>query len=150
MNTELTRDRPATQSGSAGPPRATPSLISSMGVPRKYDLQERTAKFGEAVIDFAKKIPITPITERLVPQLVAAGSSVGANYGEAEEAESKKDFRHKICICKKESRESTHYIRMIVRAAPHLREEAVNLWGEGRELTLIFAAIVRRCDGKSK
>jgi hypothetical protein len=57
-----------------------------------YDLEERTARFGEAIIDFAKKIPAGPLTERIISQLVGAGTSVGANYDEADDAVSKKEF----------------------------------------------------------
>lgn len=71
-----------------------------------YDLEERTARFDERVIIFAKKIPINPVTRRLVPQLVGAGTGVGSNYCEADNAESKRDFRHKIGISKKEAKES--------------------------------------------
>ena len=110
---------------------------------RTYDLDERTAKFGERVIDFAKRVPISPTTRRLVDQVVGAGTSVGANYGEADEAISKKDFRHKIGICKKETRETKFFIRMIVRAVPELREAAAPLWREAQELLLIFAKIYR-------
>jgi four helix bundle protein len=53
---------------------------------RRYDLEERTARFGEAVIRFAKKIPIDPVTESLIKQLVSAATSVGANYCEADDA----------------------------------------------------------------
>ena len=100
--------------------------------------------FGEAVIDFAKKVPISPLTQRLVDQLVGAGTSVGANYCEADDAVSKKDFRHKISICKKEARETKFFIRMIVRAVPDLREDAKPLWQEAKELHLIFAKIYRK------
>jgi len=65
-------------------------VVAENGHP--YDLEERTALFGESVIDFAKRIPMNPVTERLIPQLVAAGTSVGANYCEADDAVSKKDF----------------------------------------------------------
>ncbi len=71
---------------------------------KKYDLEERTAKFGENIINFCKKIPRSPINDPLITQLTKAGTSVGANYSEADDAESKNDFRHKIGICKKESR----------------------------------------------
>lgn len=84
----------------------------------KYDLEERTAKFGESIILFCKKIPRGPIYDPLITQLVKAGTSVGANYCEADDAESKDDFRHKIGICKKESRETKFFIRMIVVAVP--------------------------------
>ncbi len=91
---------------------------------KKWDLEERTAKFGENIILFCKKVPRNPITDPLITQLVKAGPSVGANYCEADDAESKKDFRHKIGIVKKESRESKHFIRMIVVAVPKLKKMA--------------------------
>ena len=59
---------------------------------KKYDLEERTAKFAESVIDLMRKIPNDLVNQRLIPQLVASGGSLGANYCEANEAESKKDF----------------------------------------------------------
>ena len=108
-----------------------------------YDLEERTAKFGEAVITFAKRVPLSPITNRLVDQAVGAGTSVGANYCEADDAVSKKDFRYRISFCKKESRETQFFIRMIVKAVPELRESAKPLWQEAKELHLIFAKIYR-------
>lgn len=107
----------------------------------KYDLEERTAEFGESVILFCKKIPRGIITDPLINQLVKAATSIGANYSEADDAESKMDFRHKIGICKKESRESKHFIRMIVVTIPELKEEARPLWQEAKELNLIFNSI---------
>jgi four helix bundle protein len=75
--------------------------------------------------------------------LVGAATSVGANYCEADDVVSKKDFRHKIGICKKEAREAKHFVRMIVRAVPELREHAKSVWQEAKELHLIFAKIYR-------
>jgi four helix bundle protein len=121
------------------------AVMDEAGVGRRYDLEERTAKFGEAVIDFTRNIPVNPVTLRLVPQLVAAATSVGANYCEADDAVSKRDFRHKIGICKKEARETKFFLRMMVRAAPDVREQAEPLWREAKELHLIFAKIFRRC-----
>jgi len=72
----------------------------------KYDLEERNAAFGENIIEFAKTIPQNPITIPLITQLVKAGTSIGANYYEADCAETKKDFEHKIGISKKESKET--------------------------------------------
>ena len=109
-----------------------------------YDLEERTAKFGEDIIKFAKKIPINPVTQRMIPQLVGAGTSTGANYCEADDAESPRDFKHKIGICKKETREVKHFLRMIAVAVPQLKEEARNLWQEAKELNLIFNSIFRK------
>ena len=111
---------------------------------KKWDLEERTAKFGENVILFCKKVPRNPITIPLITQLVKAGTSVGANYCEADDAESKKDFRHKIGIVKTESRESKHFIRMIVVAVPKLKEDGKPLWQEAKELNLIFNSIYKK------
>jgi len=110
---------------------------------KKYDLEERTARFGEEIIKFAKKIPKNSITLPLITQLIKSGTSVGSNYCEADDAESGKDFKHKIGICKKESRETKHWLRMIVVACPELNEEARKLWTEAKELNLIFNAIIR-------
>lgn len=108
---------------------------------KKYDLEERTAKFGENIIKFCKTIPKGPITNPLISQLVRCGTSVGANYSEADDAESKQDFKHKIGITKKEARESKHFIRMMVFAVPEIKGQATSLWQEARELNLIFNSI---------
>lgn len=110
----------------------------------KYDLEERTAKFGEAIIEFAKEVPKNVITIPLINQLIKAGTSVGSNYCEADCAESKKDFEHKLGICKKEAKESRHWLRMIAKAAPELKDEARIHWKEANELQLIFIAIVKK------
>ena len=110
---------------------------------RPYDLEERTALFGEAVIAFARKVKIDAVTERLIKQVVGAATSAGANYCEADDAVSKKEFKQKIGYCKKEAREMKFFLRMIVKACPNLREEAKPLWQEAKELHLIFAKIYR-------
>ncbi len=110
---------------------------------RQYDLEERTAAFGIAVLKLAKLIPENAITRPLISQFVASGTSVGANYCEADDAESKKDFVHKIGICKKEARESKHWLRMLVEAMPEIRNQAKPLWQEAKELNLIFNAIIQ-------
>src|ERR1043165_5229001 len=101
---------------------------------RIYDLEERTARFGEMGIDFAKTIPQNPVTIRIISQLVGAGTSVGANYVEADDSVSKREFLKNICTCKKEARETTHFLRMAVSAVPHLKTEAREIWLEAREL----------------
>ena len=108
----------------------------------KYDLEERTAKFGEEIIKFAKKIPENSVTRPLISQLVRAGTSIGANYCEADDAESRKDFIHKIGISKKEAREVKHWLRIIVVAVPEPKEEARRLWAEAKELNLILNDII--------
>jgi len=110
----------------------------------KYDLEERTAKFGEAIIDFAKKIPVNEITAPIIKQLVSAGTSVGANYCEADCAETKKDFEHKLGICKKESKETKYWLRITAKAVPALKDEARIHWKEANELNLIFSSIIKK------
>ncbi len=76
---------------------------------KPYDLEERTAQFGEAIICFVKKIPQNPVNNRLIGQLVGAGTSIGANYCEADDAVSRKDFKNRIGTCKKEAKETKFF-----------------------------------------
>src|SRR5260221_6300471 len=112
------------------------------GLPQKLD--QRTALFGEAIIRFAKKIPQTPVNERLISQLVGAGTSVGANYCEADDSVSGKEFKQKIGTCRKESKETMLFLRLVATAEPRLADEARVLWREAKELNLIFGAIWRK------
>jgi len=105
---------------------------------------ERTAKFGEDIIRFAKKIPQNPVNSRLITQLVGAGTSVGANFCEANDAVSGKDFRKSIGTCRKESKESMFFLRMIAAAEPDLVGDARELWREAKELNLILGSIWRK------
>jgi len=108
---------------------------------KKYDLIERTAVFGENIIDFLKVLEKNEITRPLINQCVRSTTSIGANYMEADGAESKKDFIHKIGICKKEAKETMHWMRMIARATTKENECRV-FWKEAQELTFIFATII--------
>ncbi|MEK7091067.1 MAG: four helix bundle protein [Patescibacteria group bacterium] len=114
----------------------------------EYNLEERTAKFGENVILFCNRLPRNEVTKPLITQLVKAATSVGANYGEADDAESRDDFKHKIGISKKEARESKHFLRMIATALPEFKNEARILWSEAKELNLIFNAIYKKVGSK--
>ncbi len=108
------------------------------------DLMERTAKFGEAVIRLAKRIPQNPVNNRLITQLVGAGTNVGANYCEADDAVSGKDYKKSIGTCRKESKESMFFLRMIATAEESLTEETRMVWREAKELNLIFGSIWRK------
>ncbi len=119
-------------------------MAASNGRQPAYDLEERTAKFGEAIIAFCKRVKSTPITMPLITQIVKSATSVGANYCEADDAVSKKEFRLKIATCKKEARETKHWLRMLAAADDSLKQEARPLWQEAKELHLIFAAIWRK------
>jgi len=119
-------------------------MPASNGERPAYDLGERTAKFGEAIIAFCKSVKVTPITMPLITQIVKSATSVGANYCEADDAVSKKEFRLKIATCKKEARETKHWLRMLAAADESIKDEARRHWQEAKELHLIFAAIWRK------
>ena len=104
-----------------------------------FDLEERTAKFAEEIIDLCRKVKIGPLNIRIITQLIGSGGSIGANYCEASEAESKKDFQHKMSISKKEIKETKHWLRLLARANPEYAAEARRLWLEAQELLLIFS-----------
>ena len=108
-----------------------------------FDLEERTGRFGEDVLRFARKLTRSPINGPLIMQLVRSATSVGANYCEADDGVSKKDFRNKIGICRKEARETKHWLRMVASANEEHAEEARELWKEAKELNLIFSRIFR-------
>ena len=109
---------------------------------KRYDLEERTAQLGEAVIELVKTLRQDPINSPLISQIVRAATSVGANYVEADGAESKRDFQHKISICKKEAKETRHWLRMIAQANPTRQAGCQALSKEAHELTLIFSSIL--------
>lgn len=110
-----------------------------------YDLEERTAKFGGEAIKFCKDLPLNEITKSLVNQVIRSATGIGANYMEANQASSKKDFKNKIKICQKESNETKHWLRMIAVAVLEKIEQCRFLWQEAHELTLIFAKISKNC-----
>ena len=115
-----------------------------------YDLEERTARFAEAVIELMKKMPENSINKRMIEQIVASADSIGANYCEANEVESKKDFQHKIGNCKKETKETKHWIRLLAKANPEFKKEFRDLWKEAQELLLIFSSIMKSSRKKSQ
>lgn len=107
----------------------------------KYNLEERTAIFGEKIINLCKKAPKNIITIPIISQLIRAGTSIGANYCEANGASSRKDFKNKIFICKKESKETKYWLRMMANTTQELANECRELWKEAQEFTLIFSKI---------
>lgn len=109
----------------------------------KYDLEERTTIFSENLIEFYKKCPKTIIMTPLISQGLRAGTSIGANYMEANGASSKKDFKNKIFICKKEAKETMYWLRIMAKTLNEesLKDQCRNLWKEAKEFTLIFSKI---------
>lgn len=113
----------------------------------KYDLEERTAKFGESVILFCKTIKQDNISAPIINQLVRSATSIGANYMEANSASSRKDFQNKIFICKKEAQETKHWLRMLKSCFKEKIKEIEIIWQEAQELTFIFQKITATLRG---
>ena len=108
---------------------------------KTYDLEERTAIFAENIIQLCKRAQKNAITLPIINQLIRSGTSIGANYCEANGASSKKDFKNKIFICKKESKETKYWLRLLSNASEELKEDCKVLWQEAQEFTLIFSKI---------
>lgn len=108
-----------------------------------FDLEERTFNLGKNILKFAGRLPQDNVMRPVVNQFVRSGTSIGANYSEANEASSKKDFLNKISISKKEAKETQYWLKLIVELVPKESDEAKILLKEVQELNLIFAAIIR-------
>ena len=116
----------------------------------KFNLEDRTAKLGENVIIFCKKIKYSNISDQLIKQIIRSSTSVGANYMEANSASSRKDFKNKIHISKKEASETKHWLRMLATSEPELKDEIRVLWQEAHELSLIFHKITSTLSKKNE
>lgn len=108
-----------------------------------YDLEKRTEAFAHAVLDLIKRITLTPINKNSMEQLIKSSSSVGANYCEATEAESKRDFIHKISLSKKEVKESRYWLKFLKLTDQNLEVEVNGLIKEAQELLFIFSKIIK-------
>ena len=118
--------------------------LNGSGAQRPFQLEERTAQSGETIVRFSKRIARNPTNNRLIDQLVGCGTAIGANYCEADERVSKRDFRCTIGRCVKEATETKYFLRLIAAAEPLLAVEARQLFREAKELHLIFASIFRK------
>ena len=107
-------------------------------------LLKRTLKFAENILELAQKLPKNITNKPSITQLVKAGTSIGANYREACEAESAKDFVHKIKISKKEARESDYWLKLLSKFNPDFKKEIVYLRNEAEEFVKIFSTIVSK------
>ena len=110
---------------------------------KKYDLEKRTTEFAKNVVIFCRIEPQSQTAKPIIDQLIRSATSIGANYREANGADSKTDFRSKISICKKEAKETMYWLELLSQLS--LRKTILRtLWSECHELTLIFASITRR------
>jgi four helix bundle protein len=106
-----------------------------------YDLEKRTTDFSKDVINFCKKIKITPLNSNIVSQLLRSATSVGANYREANASSSKSDFRNKIHISRKEVQETEYWLELLAEVNGEHKERLRKIWKEAHELSLIFNKI---------
>lgn len=114
----------------------------------KYELEERVEKFGGNIIDLVKKVKISLITEPIITQLIRSGTSVGANYFEANGASSRRDFINKVHISKKEVKETQYWLKMISKIDENIKLESKILYREAQELGMIFSAIITKTKSK--
>jgi len=109
---------------------------------KRYDLEERTLKFAKEVIEFVKTLPRITANTEIAKQVIRSSSSVGANYIEANESLSKKDFVMRIKICRKEAKESIYWLKLTEIKTPESERKA--LIDEATQLVKIFSSIVEK------
>jgi four helix bundle protein len=111
---------------------------------KPFDLEERTFNYAKDVIAFTKSCPGTMPNSELVRQLVRSSGSVGANYIEAREALSKKDFVMRVKICRKEAKESAYWLRLLEIRNDGMEQKRQALIDESSQLLKIFSSIVEK------
>jgi four helix bundle protein len=109
-----------------------------------FDLEKRTLEFSKNVIRLCKQLPNNVINNELIGQLIDSSGSIGANYREANDALSKKDFKHRIKITRKEAKETYYWLELLIEANPGFKENIDILLKEALELKKIFSSIVDR------
>ncbi len=112
-------------------------------ITKTYNLEERVSIFSEKLILFCKSLTISTISRPLIDQLLRSGTSIGANYMEANACDSKKDFINKVSISRKESKETLYWIRLLAVEFPDRKESLRTLWKETHELSLILGGILK-------
>jgi four helix bundle protein len=114
---------------------------------KPYDLEERTLEFAKGIINLCKKLAQNTINFKIIGQLINASTSVGANYREANEKLSKKDFVHKMKIARKECKETSYWLELLKEANQDFKEEINNFIKESQELRNIFTSIINKSKG---
>lgn len=110
-----------------------------------YDLEERTLEFGKRIIRLCRSLPVNLVNKKLTDQIVRSGTSIGANYREANETDTKKDFKNRIRISKKEAKETIYWLELIIEANLELKERIIPLLDESRQLMKILGSIYEKC-----
>ena len=111
----------------------------------REELEKRTLEFSKNLILVLQKLPRNPINDRLIVQAVSSGTSIGANYREANASESEKDFKHKINISFKKAKETRYWLDILISANPDFIAELSPLRQEADEFSRIFGKAVTTC-----
>jgi len=111
---------------------------------KPYNLEERTLEFSRAVVRLCKSLPFNTTNKRLGDQFIRSGTSIGANYREANETDTKRDFKNRIRISKKEAKETIYWLELIIEANANLKEKITPLLEESKELMKILGAIYEK------
>ena len=117
------------------------SITNGKGSKQSFDLDERTIALSKRCLELCKSMKTDMVNSELIRQLVRSASSVGANYREAHESISKKDFHHRISICRREAKETWYWLELLLYSNSQLSEKIEPLLDESRQLTKIFATI---------
>lgn len=115
---------------------------------KQYDLEERVTLFSENLITFCKTLNISVISKSLIDQCIRSGTSIGANYMEANACNSRKDFINKVTIARKESKETLYWLRLLSIQFPDKKDKLRVLWKETHELSLILGGILKSSKSK--
>ncbi len=121
-----------------------------MGKEARSDLEDRLLDFGARIIRLVEALPKSVAGRRIGDQLLRSGTAVGANFEEAQGAESKDDFVHKLQIALKESREATYWLRLISRSCLLLAAKVDALLDESQQIRAILSKSVATVKGKAK
>ena len=119
-------------------------LMTEVKNSKQYDLEERTLRFAKEVIEFVRILPKTMANIEIMKQIIRSSGSVGANYIEANEALSKKDFAMRVKICRKEAKESRYWLKLIEVKGKDTEKGRQSLINEATELMKIFGSIVEK------
>ena len=114
----------------------------------KAELEQRTKEFSHILIQFLQSLPKNYLAEALGRQLLKSGTSIGANYREANRAEAKADFIHKLAIAEKEASETVYWLELILEGGIGTNQEAIRLMQEAKQLLAIFTAAGRTSKGR--
>lgn len=115
----------------------------------EFDLERRTLGFAKEIVIFCKSLTFNTVNNKLIDQIIRSGSSVGANYREANDCLGKKDFIHRLRISRKESKETIFWLELILVANPDKKEIIGNLINECTQIRNILSSIINKVEYKS-